>query len=74
MPRPPDDDPPPDAIDPDLLAEGDRGHAFQEVDGRSVCLACGAERKGEGRARRYRASDGGDWSPFPPDCDGDFFT
>jgi len=69
MTDPPDDrEPPPDAIDPDLVADDDRGHAFQDSQGRCICLLCGAERRGEGRARRYRASDGDEWSPFPPEC------
>ena len=73
MPQPP-DEPPKDAIDPDLVAEDDRGHVFAESSGRDVCLACGTERRGVGRARRYRARDGGDWSPFPPKCNGPLFS
>jgi hypothetical protein len=74
MTPPPDDDPPDDAIDPDLLAAADRDHAFQEEAGRTICLFCGTERRGDGRARRYRASDDVTWSPFPPECNGDLFS
>ncbi len=64
------DDPPDDAVDPELLAAADREHAFSEVDGRQACLFCALEVRGTGRARRYRARGADDWSPFPTACCG----
>lgn len=66
----PDPDPPDDAIDPDLVAAADRQHAFADAAGRDVCLFCALERRGTGRARRYRAPGAADWSPFPTECSG----